>query len=191
MNYADLDGEFGLSSYNQPLNNTTTLVWELPIGSKRRWGGSMSPAFDAILGGWRVTAINTMASGRAVNLSYSPSGPFTVSTVPTYRPNLTGDIYAPGDQRRIDNYFDRDHVVIPTDSSQPFGNAPRNAARSTRAFPCRVRRPVWSSASKSATFSTGRTSTRPTGTAPPAGLAPSPRWPAHRGRSSWARRSCS
>ena len=37
VNFADVDGDFGLSGYNQPLNNTTTVVWELPFGRDRRW----------------------------------------------------------------------------------------------------------------------------------------------------------
>lgn len=74
-----------------------------------------------------MTAINTMTSGVPVNLSYSPAGNFSVSGVPTYRPNVTGDIYAA--EPSATGYFNPANVVIPTDSSQPFGNAPRNAAR--------------------------------------------------------------
>jgi hypothetical protein len=126
VNFRDLDAEWGLSGYNQPLNNTTTLVWELPFGRERRWANSLNPVLETLAGGWRLTAINTMTSGLPVNLSYSPSSTFQVSGVPTYRPNVTGDVY--GD-RSIDNYFNRDNVVVPTDRTQPFGNAPRNVAR--------------------------------------------------------------
>jgi Carboxypeptidase regulatory-like domain/TonB dependent receptor-like, beta-barrel/TonB-dependent Receptor Plug Domain len=126
VNYRDLDGEWGISGYNQPLNNTTTVVWELPFGRNRRWATTLHPVAEGFVGGWRLTAINTMTSGLPVNLSYSPSSTFQVSGAPTYRPNLTGDVY--GD-RTVDNYFNRDHVVIPTDRTQPFGDAPRNVAR--------------------------------------------------------------
>jgi hypothetical protein len=126
VNFRNLDGEWGTSGYNQPLNNTTTVVWELPFGRERRWANSLNPVLETLVGGWRLTAINTMTSGLPVNLSYSPSSQFQVSGVPTYRPNVTGDVY--GD-RTIDNYFNRDNVQVPTDRSQPFGNAPRNAAR--------------------------------------------------------------
>ena len=33
------------------------------------------------------------------------------------------------DQRTINNYFNKAAIEIPTDRSQPFGNAPRNVAR--------------------------------------------------------------
>ncbi len=127
VNMADLDGEFGISGYNQPLNNTTTMVWELPFGRDRRFAKDMNPIAEAMLGGWRVTAINTMTSGVPVNLTYSPASNFSVSGAPTYRPNVTGDIYAADPTDRA--YFNPANVTIPTDSTQPFGNAPRNAAR--------------------------------------------------------------
>ena len=75
--------------------------------TRRRWSGScrsaaiaagrtnLPPVVEGLVGGWRLTAINTMTSGLPVNLSYSPSATFQVSGVPTYRPNLSGDVYAP------------------------------------------------------------------------------------------------
>jgi len=134
VNLANLDAEFGLSGYNQPLNNTTTVVWEVPFGRGRRWGSEAGGVTEALLGGWRVTAINTMTSGVPVNLTYSPASAFSVSGAPTYRPNLIGDIYAPKGDRGPANYFNAANVVIPTDSSQPFGNAPRNVATGPATF---------------------------------------------------------
>jgi hypothetical protein len=127
VNMADLDGEFGISGYNEPLNNTTTVIWELPFGRDRRYASTMNPVMEGILGGWRVTAINTMRSGLPVNLTYTPSATFNVSSAPTYRPDITGDIYA--DEPSVSQWFNSDNVVIPTSSSRPFGNAPRNVAR--------------------------------------------------------------
>jgi hypothetical protein len=129
VNYADVASEFGLSGYNQPLNNTTTVVWELPFGRDRRWANDLSPVLEGVLGGWRLTAINTMASGLPVNLSYSPSAAFQVSGAPTYRPNVNGDVYAPDGEQNLNNWFNKANITVPTDSSQPFGNAPRNVAR--------------------------------------------------------------
>ncbi len=134
MNLADLDAEFGISGYNQPLNNTTTIVWELPFGRDRRWGNAMTRVLEAIAGGWRMTAIKTMTSGQPVNLSYNPSGAQNVSGAPTYRPNVIGDIYAPDDQRTPNNFFNSNNVTIPTSVSQPFGDAPRNAASGPAIF---------------------------------------------------------
>ena len=68
-----------------------------------------------------------MTSGLPVNLNYSPASNFQVSGVVTHRPNITGEIYA--DNPTAQQWFNPANIVVPTDSSQPFGNAPRNAAR--------------------------------------------------------------
>jgi hypothetical protein len=130
VNYRNLDAEWGTGAYDQPLNNTTTVVWELPIGRGRRFANALPAAVDGVVGGWRLSAINTMTSGVPVNLIYSPSSTFSVSAAPNYRVNLTGDPLAPEGQRTVDNYFNKDNVLIPTDRTQPFGNAPRNVVRS-------------------------------------------------------------
>ena len=129
VNYRDIDSEFGRSGYDQPFNNTTSFVVDLPFGRNRRYAHDLNPVLDGVLGGWRVVGINTMTSGVPINLSYSPAAAFSVSGSPTYRPNLTGDPLTPADQRTINNYLNPDTVQIPTDRTQPFGNAPRNAAR--------------------------------------------------------------
>ena len=129
VNYLDLDSEFGRSGYDQPINNTTSFVWELPFGKERRFAQNLNPVMEGILGGWRLVGINTMTSGVPINLSYAPAAAFMVSPNPTYRPNLTGDPVTPSDQRTINNYLNPATVEIPTDRSQPFGNAPRNVAR--------------------------------------------------------------
>src|SRR5205823_5295691 len=63
VNFRDLDSEFGTSGYDQPLNNTTSFVWELPFGRDRRYANSLNPIIEGVLGGWRVVGINTMTSG--------------------------------------------------------------------------------------------------------------------------------
>jgi hypothetical protein len=134
VNYRDLEGEFGRSGYDQPLNNTTSFVWELPFGKDRRFATNLHPVVESILGGWRLVGINTMTSGVPINLSYSPATAFSVSGSPTYRPNLTGDPVTPSSQRTIANYLNAATVEIPTDRTQPFGDAPRNAARADPFF---------------------------------------------------------
>jgi hypothetical protein len=71
-----------------------------------------------------------------VTLVYSPTAAFQVSAITNdfsgannYRPNLTCDPYAPKGQQSITNWFNPACVVVPTDPSQPFGNAPRNNVR--------------------------------------------------------------
>jgi hypothetical protein len=128
-NYRNLDADFGTSGYDQPLNNTTSVVWELPFGNGRKYANSMNAVMEGLLGGWRLVGINTMTSGVPINLSYAPTAAFSVGTTITYRPNLTGDPLTPNGG--VSNYLNPATVVVPTDQTQPFGNAPRNVARGT------------------------------------------------------------
>ena len=130
VNIRDIRSEKGLSSYDQPFNDTTSMIYELPYGRGRHWGGPAIGFVQALLGGWELSLINTATSGLPINLTYSPTGQFQVSSAPNYRPNITGDPVTPEGQRTVATYLSRATVQIPTDSSHPFGNAGRNIARS-------------------------------------------------------------
>ena len=134
QDFHNLDADFATSAYDQPVNNTTSVVWSLPFGRGHRWLSDAGPLTEALLGGWTISGINTMASGEVVNLIYAPGAAFVVSGIQqdfrganNYRPNVAGDPY--GDRNSVTNYLNRDAVVIPTDPSQPFGNAERNSVR--------------------------------------------------------------
>jgi hypothetical protein len=134
QDFRNLEDSYGTSVYDQPLNNTTSVVWELPFGRDHRWLSDAGPVVDALLGGWTLSGINTMTSGEVVNLTYSPASAFQVSGIQqdfrganNYRPNQSGSPYA--DRNSVTNYLSRDTVTVPTDPSQPFGNAPRNSVR--------------------------------------------------------------
>jgi hypothetical protein len=118
----NIAADYGLSGYHQPYNSTTSLVWMLPFGRGKAWGD------------WQVSGINTVASGEAVTFTYTPAAAFQVSGITNdfsgannYRPNVTCDPYAGA--RTISAWFNPSCVSIPTDPSQPFGNAKRNTVR--------------------------------------------------------------
>ncbi|HYZ86940.1 MAG TPA: TonB-dependent receptor, partial [Bryobacteraceae bacterium] len=128
-NYRNLAAERGLSGYDVPFLNVTTLLWDIPVGRGRKWGNSWNRGVDAVIGGWRLTAINFAQSGNPVNLSYDPSSAFQVSGAPTYRPNIIGDPLVPESERSPSRYLNPATVIVPTDITQPFGNAGRNNVR--------------------------------------------------------------
>ncbi|MBE0658433.1 MAG: TonB-dependent receptor [Bryobacteraceae bacterium] len=138
VNYRDIANEKGLGSYNQPINNTSTAVWEIPFGRGRKWGSSANGFVNAVLGGWRLTGINTMVSGLPINLNYSVPSAFSVSSAPTYRPNyLGGSLYS--SEKSVRNYFNKAAIIAPStatpnDPSRPFGNLGRNMGRSEAIF---------------------------------------------------------
>lgn len=137
-NLQNLPGEKGPGSYNQPFNNTTTFVWEVPYGRGRKWGGASTPFVNAVLGGWRLTGINTLTSGQPVNITYAAPSAFQVASSTTYRPNYVGgDIYTA--DRSPERYFNpaalsAPSAATPNDPSQPFGNLGRNVGMTEGIF---------------------------------------------------------
>jgi len=86
-------GDRGPSGYNQPLNNTTSAIFDLPFGKGHRFLSSAPGWEQQIIGGWQLTGINVVTSGVPINLTYTPSSNQVVSTTSAayaIRPNLTG-----------------------------------------------------------------------------------------------------
>jgi hypothetical protein len=131
QNLFNIAADRGIGAYDQPFNNTTSFVWELPLGKGRAFLSDLPYAIDAVLGGWNLTGINTMTSGQAVNFRYTPS-PVTAN-LPTFlggialRPNLVGNPLL-SNGRTIDRWFNTEAIRLPT-QDQPFGNAGRNLGR--------------------------------------------------------------
>ncbi len=133
INLANPLGERGQSAYNQPLNDTLSLVWDLPYGRGRHFGGNAPRLLDAALGKWQLTAINTATSGQPVNLIYSISSAATVSSLLNYRPNVKGNpVTASGTRIKtatsVNNFLSSTNVTLPG-ASTPYGNAGRNSLR--------------------------------------------------------------
>lgn len=131
LNMRNFANDRGPSGYNQPLNNTTSVVYDLPFGKGRKMLND-STALDYIIGGWRATLINTVNSGLPVNLTYGAVAGFSVGGQATTRPNLTGqDVRSPGVDP--DNYLNINGVSIPS-GDVLFGNAGRNIVRGPSFF---------------------------------------------------------
>ncbi|MEJ7622530.1 MAG: carboxypeptidase regulatory-like domain-containing protein [Pyrinomonadaceae bacterium] len=136
----NFQGDKGIGAYDQPFNNTTSFVYELPFGRGRAFGGDINRVVDTLLGGWTINGINTMTSGQPINFRYGPS-PVT-NNLPSFlggvalrpnascdpvnrdeRPNPTRDYFLP-----VGQCLTRPPVFA------PFGSAGRNLARSDRYF---------------------------------------------------------
>jgi hypothetical protein len=136
QDFRNLDADFGLSSYHEPYNSTTSFVIDMPFGRGRRYMTDANAALDAVLGGWMIAGINRVAPGEMVTLTYTPTAAQQVSGIQqdfrganNYRPNVNGDPLVPEGERTFNNWLSRTTVTVPTDPSQPFGNAPRNSVR--------------------------------------------------------------
>jgi hypothetical protein len=124
QDYYNRQAEKALSGYDQPLNNTTSIVYSLPSG------------LGPFLEDWQFSFINTMNSGAPVTFTYQPDPTVVVSGIQqdfrganNYRPHVTGNPILPDDVRTVSNRFDRNAVVIPSGPS-PFGSVGRNTVRS-------------------------------------------------------------
>jgi Carboxypeptidase regulatory-like domain/TonB-dependent Receptor Plug Domain len=149
----NIAADYSQSDYNLPVANITSLVYELPFGRGRRFASSTNGFADAFIGGWQVSAINTMQAGTPFNITYSPNSAQAVSPqisatyrgANEYRPNyVQGQKVTQGRNNRAANtgyvnYINFNAFVLPAikDASgnvlSPFGNASRNPGR-TPAF---------------------------------------------------------
>jgi len=125
------------------------LVYELPFGHGRQFLAGADGVVDSLLGGWQVSAINTMQAGTPFNITYGPNGAQQVSPqfsatyrgANEYRPNrVAGQAVTQGRGNRAANtgyvnYINFNAFALPPikDASgnvlSPFGNASRNPGR--------------------------------------------------------------
>ena len=139
--------DYSQSDYNLPIANVTSLAYELPVGRGRRFLGNSNRLEDTVIGGWQISAINTMQAGTPFNLTYTPNSATAVSPqiaatyrgANEYRPNV-----APGQpliqKKRLPNtgyiqYINYAALTLPATKDadgnllSPFGNARRNPGR--------------------------------------------------------------
>jgi len=132
INLANPRGDRGASGYNQPLNDTLSIVYDLPYGKGRAFGADAPGYVQEVLGGWQLTAINDMNSGLPYNISYSPTGVQSVSTILTQRPNQSGPAMLDKSKRVKTNtgytLLNSASFSLPA-FNQPYGNAGRNSVR--------------------------------------------------------------
>jgi hypothetical protein len=125
----DSDLQFGAPDWDRVHNFVLSLVAELPVGRGRLYGSGMSPAADAIVGGWQFNTNTTIQSGLPFNVSYRDNG--QDRDTGSNRPNLIGDPEGP---KTREQWFNA--VAIGSQGSAfgrpargTFGDLPRNALR--------------------------------------------------------------
>ncbi len=135
INLANPKGDIGPSAYNQPLNDILSGVYDLPFGKGRTWGSNAPLWMQETIGGWQLTAINSLSSGMPVNVSYSPNSFQQVSPLLVQRPNeAIGNPIIPKSQRVKVN-GNQDIVALNPalfsipGPNQPYGNVGRNSIR--------------------------------------------------------------
>jgi hypothetical protein len=67
LNNTDATYEKRLSRNDVPHRVTSSILYELPFGQGRTWGGNASALTNAFIGGWSVNAIGQFQSGRVLD----------------------------------------------------------------------------------------------------------------------------
>jgi hypothetical protein len=127
INYYNHQLERGLSGYNQPLNDTASILYDLPVGKGRHFN-VQNTALDYIVGGWSINMINTMFSGLPLDIGYASPAQNQVSNLVSERPNNV-----PGQPVYLSTgnpiYYLNPAAFSVPNYTQPFGNTARNSAR--------------------------------------------------------------
>lgn len=122
----------GASSFDQRFNSTTSLLYEMPFGKGRRFGGDMPAVLDAVAGGWQISGIVSLLSGQPLNLRYPDAAGILSDGQPDFLGNVALRPNYVGGQIKMDTgtdrhlaYFNRAALAIPPVTA-PFGTLGRN-----------------------------------------------------------------
>jgi len=156
----NIGADYAESDYNLPVANITSLVYDVPVGHGKQLLSSANPVLDAIIGGWQISGVNTAQAGTPFNVGYTPNSANAVSPqisatyrgANEYRPNrVPGADYVlchSGHSCLADRsaangsiqYINLAAFTLPATKDgngnllSPFGNAPRNPARTPNFF---------------------------------------------------------
>jgi hypothetical protein len=100
----------------------TSLIWELPLGTGRRWMNHGGPA-DWVFGGWQTSAVFNSQTGEFMTPTFSGSDPSNTNTIGGI-PDRIANGNLPDSQRTADRWFDASAFVAP--AAGRFGNSARN-----------------------------------------------------------------
>lgn len=127
--------ERGNSGYNQPLNETLSVVYDLPFGRGRQFGADAPGWMQQALGGWQITAIENAQSGQPINITYTPNSFQQLSTILNQRPNQISKAAVIPKGQRVKGAgnlslsgLSFSAFSLP-DVNHPYGNAARNSVR--------------------------------------------------------------
>jgi hypothetical protein len=121
QNPANLRQERGLLDTQLAHSFVLSEIWEVPYGRGRRFGSTINPVVNTVLGGWSLGGIWTMTTGHPFNVTVSGD---PANGGQTDRANLVGDPYAVAGGQRVLQWLN-------TASFQPnqpftFGSLGRN-----------------------------------------------------------------
>jgi Carboxypeptidase regulatory-like domain/TonB dependent receptor len=119
-------GERGLSDFDSRHNFVANLLYDLPFGRGRRFGGSLKGVAGTLVGGWSAGGIVNLRSGFpfSVALGFDRAGTGTDSAQ-TQRPNIVPGVDI-GDAILGDPMLFVNPALFQLQPAGFYGNAPRN-----------------------------------------------------------------
>jgi hypothetical protein len=118
-NAANIKAERGLSSGDQRHRFVSSVLYDLPVGTGRRFQ-IPNRIVNAIIGNWQLNAIVTARTGQP----FTPTLGTSTANTGAPRPDRLRDGNLPSDQRTITAWFDKTAFAQP--ALYRFGNAGRN-----------------------------------------------------------------
>jgi hypothetical protein len=123
-NSYNLAAERGLADFNQKLRWVMSFDYQIPFGGSHSHLDNR--VVDAVLGGWHVGGIYTLASGFPFS-AYQNDDPSNTGTQGIPRPNQLRDGNLSRGERTPQHWFDLSAFGLLPDDAFVFGNAPRNS----------------------------------------------------------------
>ena len=124
QNSYDLAAERGVADFNQKLRWVLSFDYEIPFGGSH--SHLENRVVNAVLGGWRIGGIYTLASGFPFS-AFQADDPSNTGTQGIPRPDQLRNGNLPRGQRTPGHWFDITAFSVLPDDAFRFGNAPRNS----------------------------------------------------------------
>jgi hypothetical protein len=102
LNNADVRRDRGLSEFDVDHRLVSSLVYELPVGRGKKFGGNLPKAVDLVIGGWQVNTIATFQRGFPMTITAADIDGLN-DAFGTNRADLVGK---PRLTKTIDQWFD-------------------------------------------------------------------------------------
>ncbi len=117
--------DYNISTHDVPQSFATAVVYELPYGKGKKWGGDAPAIVKGVLGNWQVSSTIRLASGLPLyGLQESPSNQLNNYGYPGPQlPNILGTNVVPANQS-ADNWVSAAPYSAPASIYQ-LGNAPQ------------------------------------------------------------------
>jgi hypothetical protein len=118
----NLSLERSVSGHDMPQQFTGSVVWKLPVGRGRRFGGDMNRVVDAFVGGWQLSTVTILNEGFPISIT-DASNPIGTYGFGESRPNVTSEAAIRPAQRTLLNWFNTAAFSTPCWSATTVSSA--------------------------------------------------------------------